>query len=308
MLVVRIYQSAVTFAAEDHILSFGLKFEHLSGYIDTADLCINRSAVYLFGNRLCNEGCAHRRYDHAFSFILPVLCQIHEHKGEFLVFLDIFAFVVDEDRPVGIAVVSYTEFGAGGDHEFGERFQSFSRGLGESSGESSVAVSVDGVDFAAEFCEYYGGCQACRSASRVGGYDVFFVGLGKLRHYAVDVFIDSFVSGAFRAYVLPVADRVGFGEEDFFELYRRCIVHLGSVGIDDFNAVILGRVVRCRDHGAAVVILLYYILQCGGGENAQIDNVAAGGKNACFYRVDKRRSRCSRVHADRQLSFAYCAQ
>ena len=164
------------------------------------------------------------------------------------------------------------------------------------------------MDFAAEFGEYDRGGQACRSASRVGGYDVFFVGFGKLRYNAVNVLIDTFVSGGFGADIFPVADRVGFGEEDFFKRNCRCVVHLGSVGIDDFNAVVLGGVVRCRDHGAAVVILLYYILQCGGGENAQIDHVAARGKNACLYRVYQRRSRGSGIHADRKFSFAYCAQ
>ena len=125
VLVIRIYQTAVTFAAEDNILTFCLKFEHLSCDIDAADLCINRSAVYLLCNGFGNEGCAYRRYHDAFSLIFPVLCQIHEHKGEFLVFFDVFAFVVDEDSPVGIAVMSDTEFGSGGDNKLGEGFESF---------------------------------------------------------------------------------------------------------------------------------------------------------------------------------------
>ncbi len=201
-----------------------------------------------------NPRVRHHRRDHEVAVELPVLLHLHGARGEDLVAVDDVSVRVGEQRPVGIAVVRDAGVRAFNPDRFGDDFRM--KGSARDVDVRTVGLGEDRVDLRAEATEGLGRDVRC-CAVRAIDHDAHAVEACQRRSdHVVDVV------GRTRRDVEDAAgrsNRTRLRAEVRLDLVLELVRELEPVGVEELDAVVLGRVVRSGDDHAGARVH-------GGGE------------------------------------------
>ncbi|KAF5051984.1 hypothetical protein DSECCO2_413300 [anaerobic digester metagenome] len=125
---------------------------------------------------------------------------------------------------------------------------------------------------------------------------------------AVEVLVDQSARVLLCPEPSPVCERELTRGEPPLEHDHLLIPHLGAVGLDHLDAVVLGRVVRGGDHRAGCEPVADDELEGGRRQDAAVDDGATGGDQASLHGMDQHRPRGTGVPPDRDRSRAHRAE
>ena len=178
----------------------------------------------------------------------------------------------------------------------------FWRGVrfGHASGECSVEGFVDDMDGCTEPTEDFRRCCGCRAVSGINDDgEAAAAVFGELCDDCTNIEFTGVWFGCCGSEFVPGGEGELLVNHGLFQLDGPFVSHFGSVCFDDFDAVVLGRVVGCGDHDAAVeVVIEYEVLEAGGWDDVEVDDIASAGEEACTDGCGEGGAGCPGVTAD----------